>query len=867
MQLSLSSQLSALSASALILGFGSGALRAQVPQPFHMEFSTHDATTTAGSPAGLREVWADVKSTGALMPGRGWRFAVGTIEVKTTRPQDHPRFSDGPDDVELPPSPVDPAGFNIPTGAAIGTKQIVILQARGPAAQTGNGSNTDQEIRWQRFFYGESGLINGPIGRPGTNARGISVWPVLDEHGDIDQEETRIVICGESFECLLPNSQYANGLDGRTKFFGPGPFAASFPRGLPSGFLAVYRGTGEHLWTHQFCFQDVPITPGQPEGSCAITDVSIRVEGEGENQRDVVTYCGISSFGTLDANLPWRALEASSLAPLRPFDLSGGVVEGEHHNGLGQWDGIVGRVSHVHSNLPVAGTGATREFHSMVGGREQDGLWGIAELPDQRFVVVGSTATMRAPNPSSSSQSFPFTPLLPLPVNPLFPWPAVEHCLGTMLVFDASQTRNTSGPTDLILETASPLGWAGLGALEQPVTTVARDVTVGLEAHLFAPAPPLHRFAIVGSTNDATLMNSLQPLVWTAPTNTFAGPTDGFLVTVQDRALAGQPQFWNTTFQGSDEPSGWCGVHAWNEFLDHISVYGWVQGDSSQDLEMVSFVDCSSGSSGVTPLLELRRGTIPTPGREVPAAMGEWVATAPPAPAVVDWDPFDLESPAGGGICMDERGRLDLVGSTEPVGTTAPGFPHTGLFSRPWLSGVDAVRSVATMLPMHVGRTDRSGEQVHAWGTIPPPPAGFTGSTTPTCALLPFGRQIGSAVPPLRRMLVDWEGDLPYANPVPVHFLRVDRPPDTWQFAATLVQFGVPTAPTTLVSGIENWVPSGIVTNVLIPSSGLVRVPLLLPAPPPGGITFSAQVLTASLVSFACTGDVFAATPAIVFSY
>ncbi|MCA8974745.1 MAG: hypothetical protein KDC98_08485, partial [Planctomycetes bacterium] len=68
------------------------------------EFTTHDATTTVShTPAGLAEAWADVKTTGGLVPGSGWTFCVGNIEVSTTHPSDNPTFSDVV--VELPPNP------------------------------------------------------------------------------------------------------------------------------------------------------------------------------------------------------------------------------------------------------------------------------------------------------------------------------------------------------------------------------------------------------------------------------------------------------------------------------------------------------------------------------------------------------------------------------------------------------------------------------------------------------------------------------------------------------------------------------------------------------------------------------------------
>ncbi len=881
----LSSQLSALrcpAAAALIATCVSDFLPAQSPPPvpsgmFH-EFLTHDATTTvANTPVGLPEAWVDVKATGGTRPGEGWTFSVGTIEVVTTQPDDNPTFSDK--DVVLPPVPVDPNGFIIPGTATFGTKQIVILQARGPDAVSYTGPNADQDIRWQVYLYGQSGIDTGPVGRAATNARAVSVWPVVNEEGELDPLETRVAICGETFECILPNNQFPpdplaifNGGGGWTKFGGSANFALGYPRGLPSGFIAVYRGNGELLWTHQFFFQDLQIVPPGQEGACAITDVSIRVEEVEGVMRDVVTYCGISSFGL-------RSTETTSLTPWRAFDLPGGTIEGANDNGLGQWDGIVGRISNVHSLNPVSGMATAKEFHSVVGGREQDGLWGLAEMPDDRFVVVGGTATMPASNPAIGSAVFPFTTAGPPPVGSGATWPGVDHCVGTMLVFDASKTRNPNAPNDLILEAAASLGRAGRFDVSTATATHLRDVVVQLDAFRDVEGQRRHRIVAVGGTNDPLLFSSFTT-GGTVSLVPFGTGTDGFLVTAIDGILLPIPDllFARGTFQGGPGDGSWCGVHAWNEYLDHAVAYGHVAGNG-EDLQVASFF-VDTPTPGSEDLVALRSDVFPTTPIEVPAAIGDIHAARVVTTnglgvpqAGLGYETYGLGSPAGGGVAMDERGRVNVVGSTSTVGFPIGGGP----LARQHLSGTDAVRGVVSMLPVRVGRTDGTGAQLHSLGTIPAVPAGRTGATTPTCALSPFGTQIDMAVPELRRMLIDWEGGDPAPSPpdpsnpgqlLPVHFLLVDRPRADTLWVGSIIQYGVPTAPPPgpLFADLENWVPSGVTHSLaVLGASQSFRIPLRLPSAT--GVTFSVQVTTMLNTPLACTGYTLASTPAIVFSY
>ena len=113
-----------------------------------------------------------------------------------------------------------------------------------------------------------------------------------------------------------------------------------------------------------------------------------------------MTYCGISSWGNSGANP-----QTDWLAPIRPFAPVAGcsTSSGGDTNfatlpfpaATYQWDGIVGRLSRNHG-APFANL--QREFHSIVGGPEQDGLFilanGIGEiivLPPGKRAAGGRT--------------------------------------------------------------------------------------------------------------------------------------------------------------------------------------------------------------------------------------------------------------------------------------------------------------------------------------------------------------------------------------------------------------------------------------------------------------------------------------------
>jgi hypothetical protein len=853
-----------------------------VPQPVFglpmgIRFATHDATTTAlNTPQGLPEAWVDVKATGSSVPGQGWTFSVGTVGVTTTQVVDSPKFSG--EDIE--PSPLNFPRFRVATPTQVSAaKQVVVLQARGPLS--GGGDNGDQGIKWQRYLYGDTGIFDGPVSRTATNARAVSVWPVVTSNGDLDEAETRIAICGETYEGRLPKNQW-DGQFGWDKFRGAQPVLLYGGHGLPSGYIAVYTGGGELLWTYQFFYPDDSNT-SDIQGGCAITDVSIRVENVEGVLRDVVTYCGVSSFGvhsgsTVDALDPLLPFAWTRASPSGTFGASGSANNSDFGSipKVRQWDGIVGRLYNAHGPAAaVLGSNTQKEFHSVVGGREQDGLWGLAELDLNRFVVVGSTGKSALTAAGVGALVFPFSADATMtPSSPVVSaWDLLaEYCLGAVMVFDAAQTRATT-PGNLVLECSWPIGRAGAEGGTVMATHV-RDVTVQPDAGLAA----LDRICMVGSTSDDRLFldlvgGAVSPLV---PIGGSLG-ADGFLL----GSTVASMSFIHThgTYQGSSD-GGWCGVQSYSEFPDFVAVSGWVPGSMAgavgKDLDIANFLVGSATPSSSPPGWNLSNSLIPlawdpllSVPDETPAAMGGTCVTdaaTSSSAAELHFIEFGLGAPAGGGVGVDERARMHVVGAVDDAG-----FPQLGgAFSRAWLSARDGVQALMDPVPLRVGLTDGTGTQLHGSSTIPSVPAGRTGSTTPTCALSPVGLQIGEPDPALRRVWLGWEGGCPFGgSPSPAHFLIVSRLPDT-ATGITFVQFGVPVAPsaapTPLPQGIELWVSTNVVQNVVPASPGYpLRLPLVLP--PVTGVTFSAQIVALLSSPLACSGDSYAASPAIVFSY
>jgi hypothetical protein len=532
-------------------------------------------------------------------------------------------------------------------------RQIVILQC----------TDASGVIQWQNYFYGGTpGLQFESEIQRATNARGISVWA-----GATD-EETRIAICGETYDDRLPMSQAPLGWTQ--------PTLPSQPNA--TGFIAVYNGAGTLLWTHHFFGQLTSDSPGDPD--CAITDVSIRTQLVGETLRDIVTYCGISSYGNPGTLLPW-------LEPVLPFDQwLTGTSDGQTDFGPNQWDGIVGRISRPHLNSydpqnPMIGL--LREFHSIVGGPEQDGLFGIDEWTPDNFFAVGSAAYSGGGAPAVS---FPFRK--EATGNP----PTGSYRLGCLMLFVAP---TGASPLDLAA------GWA-LGTDGHPfgatVSSIARDVMVARGS--------LGGFdvRVVGATEDPGFFGS----VFAAATpghDVLQGPSDGFLL--------GWDGSFRGVYVGGDGIDGLTGVGLWNEYDDHVQVVGYSeQPDVGFDMLVASWFRDTAANPQNPPFLfvPLRQTTIGGDGEDRPAVMGLMEATSTGLPFVTGLGPVadGVGNPAGGGIGVDPRARVTVVGRTRSS-NFQPTIPLAGSAGRALLGSDDAVSTYLDMLPVGVGRTDGTG--------------------------------------------------------------------------------------------------------------------------------------------------------------
>lgn len=748
-------------------------------------FSTHDWNDTGLQ--GRREAWADVKS-----PGDGRTYAVGTCEVRDVATV--PPFSLFSSAVALPVNGLT-TGISVAPSATPPFIQVTILQV----------SNEDGSIAWQRYFFGESpGVTNDHVA---TNARGISVCPVFDPaSGQLDLAATRIAICGESYDFALPLWQ-------------PDRTTVQAAAAFPAGFIAVFDGNGALQWTHSF-FDDNPAGPGD----AAITDVSVRVLGNGSVRRDVVTYCGISTVGA--AGVP----PIVSFVPFLPFaaptnpcpNAAGGATD----NGTQQWDGMVGRLSRLQS-----GGATTVEFHSVVGGSEQDGLFGIAEIDENRFVVVGSSAVAAAP-----ANSFPFT--VGTTAQGVCPGTSAPHCVGVVMIFDAKPTV-IGGP--LLLETSVPLGTAGPG-----VHTFARDVFAHVDSRP-GPAGLVASIYVVGSTDDPALLNNIGtgPVLGVVQT-TLLGPTDGFVVRADDFGPASLGLlFVDGTFRGGLGRDGLTGVAGWNEHPDHVSVFGFTEPTPlGVEFDVATLFLDTPGSVFLT---LLRQTTIGGDQIEVPNAMGTIQATV--LANGFFFDDFQLGPPQGGGISVGPRGRVNVVGATDTTGAVP--YPRTANTTPqgrpPFGGGIDAARTVFDMLPVGVGRSDGTGTNASGQPLSGFPTTGASGGTTPACLLAPFGRQVGVGAqpPPLRRMMIDYENPVAPAQGVAAVVL-VDRPPPSTTVLGIFVDINFPQGQFDPVpdSGVELWTSTTPATQFLIgPPVAVNSFRFQLPALPAGPLTVAVQTL------------------------
>lgn len=363
------------------------------------------------------------------------------------------------------------------------------------------------------------------------------------------------------------------------------------------------------------------------------------------------------------------------------------------------------------------------------------------------------------------------------------------------------------------------------------------------------------------------------------------GPTDGFILTAEDIPASPLVFFRRGSFRGGAGDDGLTGVGAWNEYVDHVAVVGFTRSAASgstndfdvgtifsdtPNLPNVAFISAASPGS-MAQLTFTRSGTLGGTGNETPAAMG--TINVLNKVFGLFYDEANLGPAPGGGVCVDHRARVHVVGATPSPGLTptiAPFLPGRGL-----RGGQDAVRSMLDMLPPRVGRSDGTGTfgapLIPAVGPIP----GTTGATTPTCNLSPFGRLVGGAIPGLRRMTIDYEGTPPGVAVTPV--LLVDRPPGNSTVIGTAVQINIPgSAPLDPfpVSLVELWPQPGMTVVLFFPPPGAPPSSFraTLPALPAPSGSFTVQViqlLAANLPACGPGRTVFnvAGSPALTFDY
>jgi len=744
--------------------------------PIQNRFSTHDWTTPTSGGGGeplpgvndFREFWADVKT-----PGDGSAYSVGTIEVRTTN------FATFSGTQALPASPL--VGFNVPTGGP--ARQVVMLQQAAVASTV---------LGFQRYYHGTP----NSEGRA-THGRGIAVWP------STNPDHTRIAICGESQDEALP-------LSNATAWPGAGGTGTA-------GFIAMFDGNGTLLWSHHFFGTAA-------DQHCAITDVSVRVEFDINDPQvpvaDVVTFCGVSTYGMPASN--------GTLTAVAPFSLPTGScansATGATNNGSGQWDGIVGRLRRAHN-----GTGTTAVQHlSSVGGTAQDGLFGIAEVESDSFVVVGSTAASASP---PAGADFPFT------FYNCASSAAVPYSAGVAMTFQFS------------VATGTQLVWSQrIGSLAAGTNTALRDVL--LHRQWNATTDP--GLIVVGATDDALALDGAASLAFPptlAPQATHGGGVDGFVLAGRYLAASALTVWDVATFRGGEGNESLTGIQAWNEFYDNVVVTG---PSASADIDVASYLKTQN-----TGPLELLTGGAVLPalgGAQIGGgALDRPTAVAVPTsgPAMMNattlggFGEFGLGNPAGGGISMDSSGRTSVVGTT-----VSSNFPAsvTGNVGRPKTGSThDAVRVALDMVPAGIGRTDGTRTTAPSGAPTYPIPGVFSG-TTPECALTPFGHQIGWIDPQgaltVPRMLIDWRGPAPAAGVNGAVVASRPKNGSSGGSVAAALQFNFPGPPVPyLPDGILIWTTdsSAMLFGVSAPALEVMDFPIV--TLPSGPMTLAAQVI------------------------
>jgi hypothetical protein len=325
----------------------------------HLAFATHDWQRLTATGFNASGAWSDVKT-----PGDGRTYAVGSTWTDRTDHLGGPVTFSG-------------VGFQ----GSMSPTQGPLLTASGQGAIVAilQATSADGAILWQRFFHGDGGATS-PDTTTTTRGRSVSVFP------GATPQATRVAICGETFDRRLPLSAAESGL------------SQTLSQGATSGFVAVYNGEDDLLWTHLLFGSD-------SQASTTLTDLSIRVDTSGSVPRDIVTYCGISTNGQYE---PPTGSVPTPLTPVREFTTlptpsalpCGGdlyALGNENNHPLDSLsvpqdnpDGIVGRVVYTPS-VGTAPASLVTQFHTLVGGDDHDSLWGLVERDADRFAVVGVT--------------------------------------------------------------------------------------------------------------------------------------------------------------------------------------------------------------------------------------------------------------------------------------------------------------------------------------------------------------------------------------------------------------------------------------------------------------------------------------------
>jgi hypothetical protein len=512
----------------------------------------------------------------------------------------------------------------------------------------------------QACFHGRAESQPNPQSGLSNYARAIAVLP------GVDALDTRVVICGETFDSHLPEAKT--------------PPNAGHLAGSSTGFIAVYDGRANLLWSYQFYGHAT-------DAQTTVTDVAIHRDPT--TGLDVVTYCGASSNG---AALPTGTSTVSTMAPLHAFlappippacGSTSSYTGGASHNSTSpfgntdQWDGFVGRLVAPHVNPQPMNV--QRVFHSIVGGGHQEALFGITELSHDRFAVVGTLDTYTATFPNSwcplTRPHYAGTSACP-PSPPGTGGSALIGSVGVLLIFDASTIPLDGSPPSgpLALEFSTVIGHSSS-------ETTANDVLWHGD-----------RLWIVGATTDPAFVITPEP----AYAVTRPGVVSGYVLVTDSTG-----RLLHASYTGAPQSGGSAcvGVAAWHEYPDHVSICGWTTGIDNtvatpKRTEVLGFFLDSPTDQDLlnNKGLALVRRSLLAPnsvGESLPGA-SEFTFVQALRNQVPTYSRRSVNPPVGptielptvaGGIAVDGRGLIHVVGSCKdqmdyPVTATGRGQCH-----------------------------------------------------------------------------------------------------------------------------------------------------------------------------------------------